>query len=95
MLKLFHGSKLLGTISEAAPDGLWMAGNIHLTPEADAYKEVFAFVTDEEKMTDGKDPPFDANYFFDNWFIEEDDGTRRETVVPGIHDGNEIFWRYC
>lgn len=95
ILKLFHGSKLLGTISEPSSDGLWMVGTIQLTQEAEAYKDVFAFVTDEEKMTNGQEPPFDANYFFDNWFIEEVDGTRKETAIPGIHDGSEIYWRYC
>ena len=95
VLKLFHLTKMLGIITEPFQDGLGMGGTVYLTEEANSYKEIFSYIVDQEKMESGQDPPFDASYFFDNWFIEEEDGTRKESIIPGIHEEHDIYWRYC
>jgi len=93
-LKLYHKDKLIGTISNVAPEDTFeMSGDIELTPLADQYKPVFAYLTNEESLTSGVAPPFDKEYF-DDWFLEDELGGKKEIACPGIyyHD-KEIFWR--
>ena len=90
MLKLYHGLELIGYIKNAAPDGLWMAGEVELTPAAEAYRDAFAFMTDDEKRS--SKPPFDEA-IFDNWFVEDESGIRKETIFPAVHEDGEIYWR--
>jgi hypothetical protein len=86
-----HGSILVGFIKKAAPDGLWMTGEVELTPAANAYKEAFEFMTDDEKRS--AKPPFDEAVF-DNRSREDENGQRRETMFPAVHDDGEISWRW-
>jgi hypothetical protein len=90
MLKLYHGSKLIGLITNAGREDMgWMSGNIELTPEAEKYRDAFNFMTDEDRTS----PWPGDEAVFDNWFIEYEDGIRRETIFPAIHYDGEVTWR--
>ncbi|HEY9869384.1 MAG TPA: hypothetical protein V6D08_09480 [Candidatus Obscuribacterales bacterium] len=94
MIKLYHKDKLIGTITNVgAEDAFEMSGDIDLTPAADEYRPVFAYLTDEEAIVSGAKPPFDQAYL-DNWFLEDEQGVRKEILCPGIYyDDKEVFWR--
>jgi hypothetical protein len=90
-LKLYHRAILIGTIIELFYETPWYSGTIVLTPDAEPYKEFFAFMLDEEKQSE--EPPFDES-IFDDWFIEDEaDGERFEAGCPDISDDGEIYWR--
>lgn len=90
-LKLFHRTTLIGTISELSYETPWYSGTIALTPEAEPYKELFAYMMEEEEQTE--DPPFDES-ILDDWFIEDEaDGERFEAGCPNIAEDGEIWWR--
>lgn len=92
MLKLYHGEKLIGTISNVTvEDQFNMSGDIELTSAADAYKPVFSYLTDEDALTSGAPLPFDKSYL-DHWSLEEND-IRREIGCPGIYyEEGEVLW---
>jgi len=90
MLKLYHKSTLIGLITNPEPDGLGMVGTIQLTEAATDYKEAFHFMTDDDKRS--ANSPFDEDVF-ENWFVEDEQGVRRETVFPAVHEDGEIYWR--
>jgi len=91
MLKLYHGSNLIGLISNAGrEEGKWMTGDIELLAAAEAYREAFSFMTDDDKR-ETKWPGDEA--VFENWFIEDEAGVRRETIFPAIHYDGEVTWR--
>lgn len=94
MMKLYHKNTLIGSITNASPEDMFeMSGDIHLTREAEVYRSVFEFLTDEERMSSGAEPPFAAEYL-EGWFLEDEDGNRKEIVCPGIYfDDREVFWR--
>lgn len=83
MLKLFHGSDLVGVITDEVPDGLAMTGQIELTPAAAKYKKVFEFFADEEK-SDNEDPPFPNDLLY-SWSIQFESGKVEEISIPNIY----------
>lgn len=95
MMKLYHGSTLIGLVKDACPNGFEMHGIIELTSEAEKFKELFEYWTDENQPED-VDPPFPEEMLF-NWFIETEAGERKEIGLPGIFDEEgrkDIMWRY-
>jgi len=92
MLKLFHRTELIGLIRNANQDGFEMSGEIELTPAAAAYKDVFAFFTDEQKAL-YEEPPF-AGELLEHWSVETESGERKEIVIPGVYEDGGICWRY-
>lgn len=51
-VKLYHKDKLIGTISNVAPEDTFeMSGDIELTPEADLYRPVFVYLTNGDALT--------------------------------------------
>lgn len=91
MLKLFHGNDLIGLIRNEMHDELAMVGDVDLTPQAAAYKDVFAFFNDPEKRVK-EDPPF-ADELLENWFVEDEKGERTGIDAPAVNDKGEIWWR--
>ncbi|MBS1956924.1 MAG: hypothetical protein JST89_22235 [Cyanobacteria bacterium SZAS-4] len=91
MLKLFHGSELIGIITDEMLDGLAMVGKIALMPEAVKYKEVFDFFADEEK-SDNEEPPFSDDILY-NWSIQSDSGKVEKISIPNIYPDGLICWR--
>ena len=66
-----------------------------LTDQAKAYDDLFKYWTDEN-TPDEEDPPFPEK-MLNNWFIEDEDGEKKEIGLPGVFDRNnrkEILWRY-
>ncbi len=95
MMKLFHNSTLIGEVKNACPNGFEMHGIIELTDQAKAYDDLFKYWTDEN-TPDEEDPPFPEK-MLNNWFIEDEDGEKKEIGLPGVFDRNnrkEILWRY-
>lgn len=90
-LKLFHKDKLIGTIENPMSDESAFVGDITLTQAADDYKELFAFFNDDEKRW-AAEPPFSPEWL-SNWFVEEENGKRKEIEVPVINAEGEIWWR--
>jgi hypothetical protein len=94
-MKLYHGETLIGTIRRAAPSGMELGGQIELTPIAEKYSELFAFIVDKKRER-SMEPPFPEE-MLENWFVENDEGVREEIGLPGIYkeaDRTEIYWRY-
>jgi hypothetical protein len=94
ILKLYHKDRLIGLISNIAPEDTFeMSGDIALTAVAQEYKEKFAYLSDEDALTNGTNPPFDES-FLNGWYLEQPDGERKPIDCPGIcfPDG-EVFWR--
>lgn len=94
-MKLYHNKNLIATVSNPIHESLELTGRIELLPSAESYMEVFEYVKDPDKMFSGEEPPFDEDFYFDNWFLEDDNGVRKEIVIPGIYDDGTICWRYC
>ena len=92
MLKLYHGSDLIGLIRNPSQDGFEMSGEIELTPAAAAYKELFAFFTDGDKAL-YVEPPFEEKWL-ESWSVENEKGERSPIVIPGVYKDGEICWRY-
>lgn len=98
-MKLYHQSVFLGEVATVGDDfpGWW--GRIRLSQEADAYLEVFYFLTDEENFDSQKDPPFPESRIYelidsDEWYLENPDGSRRRISVPAIHRDGMIYWQW-
>ena len=90
-MKLYHGSKLIGLITNPGREDMaWMTGDIELLPAAEDYRKAFTYMTNEDE---NKAPWSDNEDVFENWFIEYEDGKRRETVFPAIHYDGEVTWR--
>lgn len=93
MLKLYHGTELVGLISNPSVDDMsWRVGTIELTQAAEKYKELFAFFTDEEQNM-SVEPPFPRE-LLESWAIEDEAGERNLIDIPGVYDDGEVFWRY-
>lgn len=91
-MKLFHRSELIGVIRNASGEGTWLTGDLELTPAAQAYKDLFAFLTDEDRMLEV--PPFSKD-MLNNWYIEDEHGQRKPVFVPAVHnDGKSIEWHW-
>lgn len=93
-MKLIHAESQIGEITEPSQDGVWMSGDFVLSPSAGSeYSEFFAFMVDEDQGDN--DPPFGPEFLDEtNWFIEDDDGSRRGIEVPAIHEDNSVMWRW-
>lgn len=94
-MKLYHNKIQIATVYNPIHEGLEMSGRVELLAGAESYMEVFEYVKDPDKMFSGEEPPFDADFYFDNWFLEDEKGVRREIVIPGIYEDGTICWRYC
>jgi hypothetical protein len=94
ILKLYHKDELIGTITNVVPEDTFeMSGDIKLTSLADQYKPMFAYLTNQDTHTSGGLLPFDEVYL-DHWFLEDEQGVKREIVCPGIYyEDKEVFWR--
>jgi hypothetical protein len=91
VFKLYHRTKLIGIIKNVFVDGLEMGGDVELAAEAEPYKPLFAFLTDDEKAM--QEPPFPES-MLEGWFIEDEQGVRREIGAPAISAEMEVYWRY-
>ena len=90
MFKLFHNDALIGTISNAMPDEMAMAGDILLTAAAARFDDLFRFLSDEKNY--GEDPPFE-DALLEGWQIENERGERFAIFVPTIYPDGTICWR--
>jgi len=66
-------------------------GLSNFTLEAATYRDLFAFITDEDNALE--EPPVAAE-MLENWFIEDKDGKMRAIEIPAVHDDNTIDWRW-
>jgi hypothetical protein len=91
-MKLYHGDRFLGDISPVGVEGVWMSGEIKLSPVAADYRSFFEFMTDE---TGGaEDPPFGESLLDpENWYVL-DKGQKRGIEVPAVHPDGSIDWRW-
>jgi hypothetical protein len=95
MMKLFHDSQMLGDIEFLGVDGSDMLGRISLSAEADKFKEMFEFLTDETKAH--LEAPYPDSLLEDGWAIEDDEGIKRDIIgCPAILDNfTSIAWRWA
>ena len=93
-MKLIHSNSVIGIITSPSQDGPWMSGDLNLESSVGPeYREFFAFMVDEDQGD--TDPPFGPEFLdASNWFIEEDDGTRRGIEIPAVHNDDSIMWRW-
>ena len=96
-MKLFFKDTMLGEIDKLGVDGFEFYGEIKFSKNYDCFREFFQHITDEKSFDDGteKKKEFPNDYFNDdNWSIEED-GTKRNIFFPAIHENdNSIYWRW-
>jgi hypothetical protein len=80
----------LECLNDAQVDQL-VAGR--LTSLADQFKPIIAYLTNEDTHTSGSPLPSDE-VDLDHWFLEDEQGLKREIVCPGIYyEDKEVFWR--
>lgn len=93
-MKLYHKDRLIGTVTNITPEDTFdMSGDIELSPIAEEYKAMFAYLTDEDSLNSGAEPPFEESYL-DDWFLEDEHGVRKEIGCPGIYyEDREVLWR--
>jgi hypothetical protein len=91
-MKLYHGDRFLGDISQVGVEGVWMNGEIKLSPSAADYHPFFEFMTDETRGAEA--PPFGEDLLDpENWYVEEN-GQKRGIEVPAVHRDGSIEWRW-
>jgi hypothetical protein len=88
--KLYHGDKLIGVVRNLELDWPNIIGKIELAPAAEEYKQTWAYFVEHGGIVD--DPPFAMpENIFDDWFVEDEEGTRKPTELPAVHaDG--LVW---
>ena len=93
-MKLVHSDKVLGTIIDVSGESFWMSGTLSMASSmADAYRDFFAFMTDENNSD--VDPPFGPDLLDEaRWFVEHDDGSLRGIEVPAVYEDGHIAWRW-
>lgn len=91
-LKLYHNNTLIGLISNVTPeDNFESSGDIALTDEFEKYKPIFDYLLANDGKSDGSPQPF-SDSFFDDWFLEDEEGKRVLIGIPAIENG-EVIWR--
>lgn len=94
MLLLYRNMDL-GSISDVGGEQPWWIGNLTPSSEAEAFREFFAWMVDEDRNSAADEPPFDRAWWTDeNWYIQDDDGNRRGIDVPAVHGDGQIWWRW-
>ena len=89
--KLFYRERLIGIIKNVTTDFPWFIAEIEVTDAFDQFKEIFEVLTDEDNENRFERADEIEHV---NWFIEDDQGEKEEIILPAIHDGNEIWWRW-
>lgn len=94
ILKLYHGERLIGTVTELEMDWPWYGGKIQLTDAAKEFAHIWKFLTSEESQM--SDPPFEIpDAVYENWFIEDEAGARQEIFdLPAVHSDGEVWWTF-
>jgi len=93
-MKLVHRDAVIGTIMSPSQDGPWMSGTLAIRQDvSEAYYAFFEFMTNEDQGNTG--PPFSEEFLDeDNWFVVDEDGTKRGIEVPAVHDNDFVMWRW-
>jgi hypothetical protein len=92
MTYLYFKDKNLGYIENISVEGLWMRGLYHPYPEGKMMEEFFTYMTNGDLT---QNPPFHPDLLDDkNWWVMEEDGTRRGIWLPAIRDMKFISWRW-
>lgn len=91
-LKLYRGADVIGLLTAPSQDGPQTLANLELTPAADKHRELLEYMTTPNP--DGIDPPASLR-LFDDWFIEDENGVKKEIFYPAIRpDAKFLSWRW-
>ncbi len=91
--RLFFREMCLGQVTDVSGESHWMSGTFTPTSDADAFKDFFRWMVDEQNIS--MDPPFDeALLNEENWFIEQEEGQKVGITVPAVQEDGEIGWRW-
>jgi hypothetical protein len=93
-LKLYHGDKLIGTVTDLDSDYPWYGGKIQLTDAAKEFAHIWEFFTSEGGRE--KEPPFEiADEVYENWSIVDEKGLRVAIFdLPAVHSDGEVWWTF-
>lgn len=95
-MQLYHGSILLGDITEVYGEFPWMHGSFSPSKDFASYSALFQYLTDENSNWEGPPPFGDDDDPFDDktWHVKEN-GEVRGIFVPAILSDGTISWRWC
>jgi hypothetical protein len=93
-VKLCFKKTDLGDIEDVESDQPWMYGRFVPRKAARELREMFRWLTDEDRDVD-EDPPFPADWLdAGNWAVIDDDGKRRSIELPAVGSDGLITWRW-
>jgi hypothetical protein len=91
--KLFFRDLCLGEITDVEGEFPWMSGTLQPAPAAEPFGAFFRWMTDEEHAS--QEPPFEADLLDDdNWFIQDEHGSKTGITVPAVYGDGLISWRW-
>jgi len=91
-LKLYRGSDAVGIVTNPEQEGPETVAALEFTPAAAKHKALLDYLMSEIDAT--QDPPAEFN-FFEDWFIEDENGVMKPIFVPTIYDGGtNLSWRW-
>ncbi len=94
VLRLFHGTDLIGTVTNLDIDWPWYGGQVKLTEAAKPFAHIWEFYTTEGNRQ--VDPPFEIpDTVYQNWFVEDESGQRLALDdLPAVHTDGSIWWQF-
>jgi hypothetical protein len=91
-LKLFRGSDIIGIVTNPEQEGPETVAGLEFTTDASKYKDLLNYMMNPKDTT--QDPPPEYN-FFEDWFIEDENGVMRPISPPAIYNhGEYLSWRW-
>ena len=91
-LKLYRGSDIVGVVTNPEQEGPEIIAALEFTAAAAKYRELLEYTMSEKDAT--QDPPPEFN-FFEDWFIEDENGVKKPISIPAIYDGGtNLSWRW-
>jgi hypothetical protein len=93
ILKLYFLNEFLGDIGNVSVDGMWINAEITTSKNMEKFNDFFAAIVDEEN--DFEEANYSEEWLDDsNWFIIDDENTKRGIYIPAVYPDGEINWRW-
>ncbi len=91
-LKLYRGSDIIGIVTEPEKEGPETIADLKFTEAAAKHKELLDYMMKPRESIE--DPPTKFN-FFEDWFMEDENGVVRPISPPAFYDGGtNLSWRW-
>ncbi|MGK9269338.1 hypothetical protein KXR56_22400 [Bacillus inaquosorum] len=92
MILYFKDTKL-GEIHDVSGEGMWMYGILKPEKEIEVFRDLFNDLIDEEGQFD--ETRYDKEWLEDeNWYILDENSSKRGIIVPAVYPDGAINWRW-